>query len=70
MKRLILALLAAVIMATAAAQTYNMEVSLKNGNKITVAADSVSEVRFVKVTTSPEDVFNILTEEYIPDHST
>ncbi len=67
MKRLILALLAAVIMATAAAQTYNMEVSLKNGNKITVAADSVSEVRFVKVTTSPEDVFNILTEEYIPD---
>lgn len=65
MKRLILALLAAVIMVTAAAQTYNMEVSLKNGNKVTLAADSVSEVRFVKAE-APKP-FNILTEEYIPD---
>lgn len=62
MKRLILALLAAVIMTTAAAQTYNMEVSLKNGNKITLAADSVSEVRFKAM-----EVYNILTEKHIPD---
>lgn len=62
MKRLILAMLAAVIMATAAAQTYNMEVSLKNGNKITLAADSVSEVRFKAM-----EVYNILTEKHIPD---
>lgn len=62
MKRIILALLSAGIVATASAQTYNMEISLKNGNKLTLAADSVNDVRFKSV-----EVFNILSEKYIPD---
>lgn len=64
MKKLIFTLLSAIIMFTAGAQTYNMEVSLKNGSKVTVAADSVVDVRFVK---AEVEEFNILTEECIPD---
>lgn len=47
------------------AQTYNMEVVLNNGTVQSYPADEISEVRFVA--DEPQEVFNILTEEYIPD---
>lgn len=47
-----------------AAQTWNMEITLSNGSKQVIPADSVSEVRFVA---SQPTEFNILTDQYIPD---
>lgn len=70
MKQIFLALIAALMVISAAAQTYNMEVSLKNGTKVTLAADSVVDVRFVESGEQPPaEEFNILSEEYIPDEA-
>lgn len=65
MKHLLLSAVSTLIALTGAAQTYDMEIILKDGSKQTIAADKVSEVRFVEST--GQDEFNILTEEYIPD---
>ena len=64
MKKIFIALMAIAGIATCAnAQTtYNMNVHLNDGTVVTYAADDVAEVTFQEV-----EVFNILTEEHIPD---
>jgi hypothetical protein len=64
MKKIFFALMAVAGLATCAqAQTtYNMNVRLNDGTIVTYAADDVAEVTFDEV-----EVFNILTEERIPD---
>lgn len=64
MKKIFIALMAVASIATCAnAQTtYNMNVRLNDGTVVTYAADDVVEVTFDQV-----EVFNILTEEHIPD---
>lgn len=68
MKHLILTSISAIVALTAMSQTYNMEITLKDGSIQTIPADNVSEVRFVEASQTPEEVFNILTEQYIPDN--
>lgn len=65
MRHLVFSIIFLMTAISGAAQTWNMEITLKNGSKQVIPADSVSEVRFVENT--PIQEFNILTEQYIPD---
>lgn len=65
MRHLVFSIIILMTVISGAAQTWNMEITLKNGTKQTIPADSVSEVRFVE--TPHTQAFNILTEQYIPD---
>lgn len=65
MRHLVFSIIFLMTAISGAAQNWNMEITLKNGTKQTIPADSVSEVRFVE--TPHTQAFNILTEQYIPD---
>lgn len=65
MRHFLFSFLLMAVALSGSAETWNMEISLKNGSKQLIPADSVSEVRFVESQSTKE--FNILTEEYIPD---
>ncbi len=65
MRHLVFSIIFLMTVISGAAQAWNMEITLKNGTKQVIPADSVSEVRFVEHT--PIQEFNILTEQYIPD---
>ena len=65
MKKLIPSVIAFATVMGASAQSYNMEILLKNGSTTTISTEEISEVRFVE--SAPVEAFNILTEEYIPD---
>ena len=65
MRHLVFSIIFLMTAISGAAHNWNMEITLKNGTKQTIPADSVSEVRFVE--TPHTQAFNILTEQYIPD---
>ncbi len=67
MRHFLFSFLLMAVALSGSAETWNMEISLKNGSKQLIPADSVSEVRFVESQSTKE--FNILTEEYIPDNT-
>lgn len=67
MKRYLVFALVLMSALTGMAQTYDMDVVLKNGTHQRFPADSVSEVRFVTNDDEQSQDVNILTDQYFPD---
>lgn len=67
MKHILLSIMTLAVGLSTSAQSYQMEITLSDGTKQYFPAEKVREVRFVDESEKPEQSFNILTEEYIPD---